>query len=176
MTDAVRLRGRFFIHSPTIIAPSRPVRENQGVGTMTHIRLGDAAEAVVAFLAAVGALKLVPHFKAKMALVRERDAAIAEAVASKAQLIIAEGTVQTLRDNAEGWREAMERVTGDVERMTSEITELRSEMRTTSAELVDVKHRFSIAVQYIAELIHRGSAPVPPIPEALREQIEAVQP
>ncbi len=175
MTDVVRLSGRFFIHGSTIVPPSRRSREN-GESIMAHIRLGDAAEAIVAFLAAVGALKLVPHFKSKVSLVRERDAAIAEAIASKAQLVIAEGTVQTLRDNAEGWREAMERVTGDVERMTAEITELRAEMRATSAELVDVKHRFAVAVQYIAELIHRGSAPVPPIPEALREQIEAVQP
>ncbi len=150
---------------------------------MAHLRLSDVADAVLALLAAIGALKLIPHLKSKVVLVRERDAAVAEAISSRAQLLIAEGTVQTLRDNSEGWREAMERVTGDVERMTGEITELRAEMRATSAELVDVKHRFGVAVQYIAELIHHGSVvsqaglAVPPIPEILRDEIDrAVQP
>lgn len=176
MLNVLRPPGRLLFHG-SFILPSLPrLWGNHKERAMPHIRLGDIAESVGAFLAALGAIRLIPHIKSKVALVRERDAAIAEAIASRAQLLIAEGTVETLRANAEGWREAMERVTGDVERMTGEIQELRSEMRATSAELVDVKHRFAVAVQFIAELIHHGSrtGSIPPIPEALRDDLDGI--
>lgn len=142
---------------------------------MIDIQPGDAAQVVLALLALFGTIRLMPHLRARVSLVREREAAIADSQAAKAQLAIAEGTVQTLRDNAEGWRESMERVSGEMERVTGELTELRAELRAQASELADVKHRLFVAVDYIGKLIQRtAQAPIPPIPDALRDDLGAI--
>lgn len=69
---------------------------------MPTVRLSDIAESIMALLAVFAAIKRSPHIKSNIAIVRERDTAIADALAAMAHLLITEGTVETLRANAEG--------------------------------------------------------------------------
>lgn len=126
--------------------------------------LGSVAEAIVAALALFGLLQSLPHVQSRIRLLRERDEALQGLASARKQLAISDETVRTLTANAEGFREALDRVSSEL-----------SLMRT---ELADVKHRLFVAVEYIGQLIDHSSvlpssSPLPPIPEALRDEIEA---
>lgn len=126
--------------------------------------LGSIAEAIVAALALFGLLQSLPHVQSRIRLLRERDEALVGLSAARKQLAISEETVRTLAANAEGFRESLDRVS--------------SELAAMRVELAEVKHRLFVAVEYIGALIDHSSvlpssSPLPPIPESLRDDIEA---